>query len=454
MINETDLEAKILEFGTRIIEDMQKRAPQFNFRSAENALMNWALENEDLKINLFRLVDTLPSLHSASDVAKHIKEYFAEQKELATPIRLAAALSSSTVLSPFVAFAAKTQVANQSKRFIAGNTPNKALGALKKLRKSGLSFTIDLLGEAALSEEESKVYSERYLELIQTLKDINPEWIKKYPVKPEHPGDQTLVNVSIKLSSLYSQTRAIDFENSVKILSDRLTKLFREVKAANGVAYVDMEDCSLTDITIDVFKRVLEKEEFVDYPGFGLVLQAYLKRTHEDVTQFIEWARSKRKAETKIRLVKGAYWDSEYIMSKQRDWPCPVFTKKEHSDANYEKITRLLLNSTDVIYPAFASHNIRSVSHAINYAESVGVPKTKYEIQFLFGMGDEFKECLSEYGYLTRDYTPIGELLPGMAYLVRRLLENTANEGFLRQINFDKIDPYLLLKKPNELIES
>lgn len=449
MINEKDFEASILDFGLEIVKDMETMQGGFNFRSAENALMNWALENEDLKINLFRLVDTLPSLHSASDIARHIKEYFSDQKSINKSIRLAAKLSSSKILAPIIAAVAKKQISNQSKRFIAGTTPENSIKSLKKLRKQGITFTIDLLGEAALSEKESHEYSNRYLELIKALKNNNERIYNSYPVNPSHPADQNIVNISIKLSSLYSQTKALDFENSVNILTERLSQLFSEVKSANGIAYVDMEDCSMTDITIEVIKKTLSQAEFKNYSGFGIVLQAYLKRTKEDAINLIEWAK-KRETPISVRLVKGAYWDSEYIMSKQRDWPCPVFIKKEHSDASYEEITRILLEAGDVIYPAFASHNIRSISHAIKYAEAIGRSKNNFELQYLYGMGDEFKLAMAKRKFLVRDYTPIGELLPGMAYLVRRLLENTANEGFLRQIEFDKIDPSMLLKKPEK----
>ena len=448
MIDEKELEAKIFSFGSEIIKEMQNDKPKINLKSAENLLMNWALENEDLKVNLFRLVDTLPSLHSSSEIARHIKEYFANQNTLSTPIRTAASLSSIKAFSPIVALAAKKQVSSMSKRFIAGSTPADAIPSLKKLKTRGVCFTIDLLGEAALSETESSVYLNRYLELITALSKIDKEWKEKDFAQSNHPGEKSLVNVSIKLSSLYSQTKAIDFENSVKILKQKLSVLFAAVKEQNGVAYVDMEDCSLTDVTFAVVKDLLNSSEFRKYDGFGFVVQAYLKRSQDDIEQIIEWVK-RRGTRTKIRLVKGAYWDSEYIMAKQRDWPCPVFEKKEHSDASYELISKKLLDAHEFIYPAFASHNIRSLSHAICYAQALGIPSSHFETQFLYGMGDEFKDCLIEKGFLARDYTPVGDLLPGMAYLVRRLLENTANEGFLRQVNFDKIDPIMLLKKPN-----
>lgn len=447
MINEHDLEASILDFGTSIIQEMEKYQSTFSFRAAENALMNWALENETLKINLFRLVDTLPSLHTSSDIARHIKEYFADQKTVNPQIRLAAKLSSSPLMAPFVALVAKKQIRLQSKRFIAGTSPKNALPALKKLRAAGHAFTIDLLGETALSEVESKEYIDRYSDLITVLTENDHKISKSYPVLPDHPADKNIIHISIKLSSLYSQTKAIDFENSVNTLTERISNLFSQVKAAGGIAYIDMEDCSMTDITLAVLQKTLSQDEFKSYPGFGFVLQAYLKRTKKDVADCISWAR-KRGTPVCIRLVKGAYWDSETIMSRQRDWPCPVFEKKEHSDASYEEISRMLLDAGDIIYPAFASHNIRSMSHAIVYAETIGRKKSQFETQFLYGMGDEFKKALSHKGFLTRDYTPIGELLPGMAYLVRRLLENTANEGFLRQVEFDNIDPYILLRTP------
>jgi RHH-type proline utilization regulon transcriptional repressor/proline dehydrogenase/delta 1-pyrroline-5-carboxylate dehydrogenase len=146
--------------------------------------------------------------------------------------------------------------------------------------------------------------------------------------------------------------------------------------------------------------------------------------------------------------VKGAYWDSEIAWAKQKGWPIPVFLDKQETDANYEKLTGLLLESHDIVDAAFGSHNIRSLAHAIVAAKRVGVPKRGYEIQMLYGMGEPIRRAIIRNGERVRIYLPVGQLLPGMAYLIRRLMENTSNTSFLRQTYADEADINNLIAPP------
>lgn len=447
-MKEEHLESEIYDFGKEILDSLKEKAHGGNpFKKAENKLLEWTLKKEEIKINLFRFVDVLPSLHSSKSVVEHVHEYFDDIKGEIPFFKFALRFSPNSLLARIGARAVGSQIERMSRRFIVGKTGADALPYLKKLRKQGRTFTLDLLGETVLSEDESRIFINRYKDLIQTLSSVNKEWKTKYPLPFIHPKDHSIVNVSIKPSALFSQAKAQDFERSVSKLSDRLAELLFEVKNVGGAAYLDMEDCSFTDLTIALAKKVLLSEEFKDYPDIGFVLQAYLKRTEGDLNDLIQTLK-KRSCKTNIRLVKGAYWDTEVMLAKQRGWEVPVFEKKSHSDANYEKLTKIMVNATDVIYPAFASHNLRSLSHAIKYAELKGLSKQDFELQTLYGMGDEFKDEFVERGFLVREYSPVGELLPGMSYLVRRLLENTANEGFLRQTNFEELDVEKLLNKP------
>jgi RHH-type proline utilization regulon transcriptional repressor/proline dehydrogenase/delta 1-pyrroline-5-carboxylate dehydrogenase len=148
--------------------------------------------------------------------------------------------------------------------------------------------------------------------------------------------------------------------------------------------------------------------------------------------------------------VKGAYWDYETVIAAQNHWPVPVFTKKWQTDANYEKLTEFLLANVDWLVPAFGSHNIRSISHAMAVAEQLKVPPRRYEFQMLYGMADAIKESIQSLGHRVRIYTPYGQLLPGMAYLVRRLLENSSNDSFLRQGFAEGLSEEVLLMNPND----
>ena len=214
-------------------------------------------------------------------------------------------------------------------------------------------------------------------------------------------------------------------------VKERLRPIFRKAQQTGAFVNLDLEQFRYRDLTYGVFKELLEEQEFAGYAEAGVVVQAYLRDAEDDLRGLIDWARAHGRVIT-VRLVKGAYWDYETVLAAQEGWPAPVFTHKPDSDASYERLTRLMLEHPGQIRSAFASHNVRSLAHAIVTAEALGVPRNAYELQMLHGMGEPIKAAVKQLGLRVREYAPVGELIPGMAYFVRRLLENTANESFLR----------------------
>ncbi|MCB0333875.1 MAG: proline dehydrogenase family protein, partial [Bdellovibrionales bacterium] len=239
----------------------------------------------------------------------------------------------------------------------------------------------------------------------------------------------------------------LNFDKSVSVLSDRLRSLARLAKKNNALIYIDAEDTANNPIIYEVFRTVFAEEEFLDFPYPGVVLQAYARESERTLHSLIEFAQ-KRGKPIAIRLVKGAYWDSETVTSHQHDWPSPLFAIKESSDANYEKLARILIDNHQHVLPAFGSHNIRSLSFACCYAKEKGLTEKDFELQMLYGMAEPIARAFSKRGYLVRLYVPLGEMIPGMGYLVRRLLENTSNESFLRHTFFDDAEVEELLKEP------
>ena len=189
------------------------------------------------------------------------------------------------------------------------------------------------------------------------------------------------------------------------------------------------------------------EDEFRDVSDVGIVLQAYLPESQRDAADLLEWAR-RRGTPVWVRLVKGAYWDYETVVCQAHGWPVPVYQQKWESDANFERLTRFLMENYRWLRPALGSHNLRSLSHGIACARQLGVPEHAYELQMLYGMGAEQAQLLADRGHRVRIYTPFGELIPGMAYLVRRLLENTSNDSFLRQSFTEHVSIEELLMKP------
>ncbi len=233
----------------------------------------------------------------------------------------------------------------------------------------------------------------------------------------------------MKISALYSQITPTDPETALEKISARLRPILRRAKELGAFINFDMESYALKNLTLRLFETIFAEEEFADGPACGLALQAYLKDCEADLTRIIAWARAHRRVT--VRLVKGAYWDYETIIARQHHWPVPVFAHKAETDANFERLSLILLENADAVDTALGTHNVRSIAHALAQADRLGLDRRNFEFQMLHGMADPIKAAVLQLGCRLREYCPVGELLPGMAYLVRRLLENTSNEGFL-----------------------
>lgn len=448
-----DLELSVRQTGEHIFKSLdEESSPLFSKDTWYKKIMDWSMKNEHFKVQMFRFVDVLPYLQSSGEVAKHLKEYFAESgDDLPSVFNFGLGLGS---LAPgILAGAVKKNVTSMAKMFITGENPQDALPALKKARKQKITFTADLLGEATLSEKEAGDYLSRYLELIRWLAEDAKSWEPVPQIDEDENGPIPKVNVSVKVTALYSQIDEAAWDSSLDAVKDKLRQIFRTA-IANGVFInLDMEQYAHKDFLLRVFEDLVLEPEFRAYPHWGIVIQAYLRDAAADVDRLIDLAR-RRGTPFTVRLVKGAYWDFEVVLARQKGWPVPVYLNKKESDANFELCTRKLLDAYPHIRLALGSHNVRSISAAIAYARAKGLDPRALELQMLYGMADSIKRTLVREGFRLREYATIGELIPGMAYLVRRLLENTSNESFLRSKFSDNISPEVLLKNPQEDLAS
>ncbi len=411
-------------------------------------IMEWSMKNDQFKTQMFRFVDVLPYLNSSSEVTRHLKEYFADAgDELPSVFNFGVGLGS--LVPGVMAGAVKKNVTQMAKMFITGETPDEALPVLKKARKNGITFTVDILGEACLSETEAQEYTKKYLDLIEWLSKDAAKWDHNPQTDEDAFGHIPKVNVSIKLTALDSQIDVKAFEKSKERMKERVRPVFRLAMARGVFINVDMESYDLKDFTLAVFRDLLMEPEFRSYPHFGIVIQAYLRDSLKDLRDLVEFAK-KRETHFSVRIVKGAYWDYETVHAQAMGWPVPVYTDKRESDANYEECALLLLQNVKQIRMAVASHNVRTVSAVLVMAERLGVDPRAFEIQMLFGMADSIKKALVKQGLRVREYAPVGELIPGMAYLVRRLLENSSNQSFLRAKFAEGTSTEQLLKDPRE----
>jgi RHH-type proline utilization regulon transcriptional repressor/proline dehydrogenase/delta 1-pyrroline-5-carboxylate dehydrogenase len=415
----------------------------FEARDLLGRMIDWSMEDESLRAALFCFVDVLPSLGSSAEIGRHLEEYFSRvDHALSGLVYIAQALGAGTLIAPVV----RRNVVKLARRFIAEEIGHHLETVLAQLRKEPAAFTLDVVGEATVSDSEALAMQKRYLDLLRRLAAVSQSWpvIRQIDELPYGPIPR--VNLSVKLSSLCARFDPLDPATET-VVSERLRDLFGEAARLGAAVTVDMEQNAFREITLAIFRGVLEEQKFRQAPVAAIALQAYLKDAEKDVMELIHWAR-RHKRRIGIRLVKGAYWDSEIAWAKQKNWPIPVFLDKAETDANYERLSRLLLEAHDVIDAAFGSHNLRSLAYAIVAAKHLGVPVNGYEIQMLYGMAEPVRRAIIQNGQRVRVYLPVGELLPGISYLIRRLMENTSNTSFLRQTYAEKKDIDSLIKPP------
>ncbi len=448
--DQTQIEAQTQQIGGRLLTAALAAQPsRFSTDHWMQQASEWATQDEELKVRLFRLVDCMPMLDDPAALDRHVREYLSEDviERLPTGLRSALQAARSGILAPLAARAVRGATLAQARRFIAGTNPTEAAHAALAERRSHRGFTLDLLGEAVTSEEDATAYAAAYERLLVELAPVAARWAADPRVDQGPDGAMPRVNVSLKLSALDSQFDAIDPAGTTARVLGRLRPLMRLARRLGAQIHVDMESHATKDLTLAIFRAVAVEEEFRDWRDFGIVVQAYLRDTVRDLPELAAWART-RGTPVWVRLVKGAYWDYESIHARAAGWPVPVWERKWQTDACYEAATTYLLEQADVLRPALGSHNLRSLAHGMAVAEHLGVAKSSLEMQMLYGMGDPEKRAVTDAGWRLRVYMPYGQLVPGMAYLVRRLLENSSNDSFLRAGFVQHVPAEVLLQPP------
>src|SRR5256885_1947344 len=442
----TALQGEIERCGKHVFELVDKHPePLLSKAGFYKRLMTLSMRDERFKVQLFRFVDVLPSLRRSREIIEHLNEYFSDDgfgPLVNGGVRLARILP--WVTGPIL----RWNVSGMARQFIAGRNPDDVMATLRKRHAQKIGFTVDLLGEGVVSEAQADEYAARYLDLLDKLARETKGWADPLGKNSElFP----VVNLSVKISALYSQISPADPADAIAHLAPKLRPLLRRARELGAFINFDMESYAHKNITLELFKTIFTEEEFKNWPHAGIVIQAYLRDSEADLRDLIEWggARGTRFA---VRLVKGAYWDYETAKSRQNGWDCPVYLQKPESDTNFEALSQLLLENESIVTAAFGSHNVRSIAHAQALADQLGIDRGRFEFQLLYGMAGPVKRALVEMGYRVREYSPVGELLPGMAYLVRRLLENTSNEGFLRAKFSENVSESELLRDPADLI--
>src|SRR6266496_330487 len=318
------LQSEIEQRGRRIFELVDKY-PESLFSKAGfyQRLMTLSMRDERFKTQLFRFVAVLPSLRRSSEIIQHLEQYFSDTNNgfhalVGTGVRLAR-------LFPWIsAPVLRWNVSETARQFIAGRNPDDVIATLRKRRAQKIGFTVDVLGEAVVSEAEADEHAAFYGDLLDKLTRETKNWTDPLRKNAElFP----VVNLSVKISALYSQMSPAAPADAIAHLCSKLRPLLRRARELGAFINFDMESYALKNTTLELFKTVLTEDEFKDWPHVGIVIQAYLRDSEGDLRDLIDWGR-KRDTCFAVRLVKGAYWDYETTKSLQNGWDCPVYFQK------------------------------------------------------------------------------------------------------------------------------
>jgi proline dehydrogenase len=403
-------------------------------RALDAKAMALSSQDAELRAALFRFVDVTPACRSLDDLARHLAGYLEDVDEKPPPLRAAMKMAESRAGRTALGAAAAAGVKHMAHRFIVGDTPGAAVGELRSMWRDGIAASLDLLGEATVTAPEADRYAERCAGALDELARAYERVPERVQLEHDSLGRLPRANLSVKVSALTPLMRPEAPELGSGDAARRLRPLLERARDLGVHLHIDMESVDALETTLELVFALLDEPAFRDGPSAGVVLQAYLRESPQHLDRILEWARAGGRAQPLvIRLVKGAYWDHEVVEARQHGWRPPVFEQKADCDRNFEELTRRLLDARPLVRVAVGSHNLRSVAHAIAYNRAAGGEDRDLELQVLRGLGDDLGAAIAASGLRVRAYCPVGELVAGMAYLVRRLLENTSNESFLHE---------------------
>jgi proline dehydrogenase len=401
-------------------------------KALDDKAMDLASQDDQLRAALFRFVDVVPACRSLDDLARHLTGFLDEVPDRPPPLEVAMRMSGTKAGRAALGAAAAAGVRHMAHRFIVGETPREATKVLQELWRTGAASSVDLLGEATVTTAEADRYAARCAQALDELAVVYEGLPAKLQLERDGAGRLPRANLSVKVSALTPLLRPDAPEIGKRDAAPRLRGLLRRAAQRGAHLHIDMESFDSREAITDLVLELLSEPEFQDGPSAGLVLQAYLRDSPALCDRITAWAaQANRASPLTVRLVKGAYWDHEIVEARQHGWDAPVFEVKADSDRNFEDLTVRLLEARPSVRPAIASHNLRSIAHAVAHNRRLGAPDEDLELQVLRGLGDDLQHALAALGMRVRTYCPVGDLVAGMAYLVRRLLENTSNESFL-----------------------
>lgn len=399
-----------------------------------------------LRIHLLKFLAILPSLDhdlTGAEVKRvllealrrlladnHRAHFYKKKGEFrALPSWLEITLKSSLFIAEFIpsgplASFVRYSVKQMAKRFIAGETIEKAGESLKSLRDSSRDATLDQLGELVVSEKEADHYFNEVMKLIRG-------WSLYVKKGEKNKAGINCAHVSIKVSALCSDFRPLDFEGTYEKVAPRLIALLMAAKEEEVFLNIDAEHIHFRDLVFEIYRKaLLDTPELKFFSATGIVLQAYLRDAYPHLLKILELAKE-RGLLMPIRLVKGAYWDAETVEASAHGFNAPQFLNKEETDLHFRQLIIKIFEFYPHLSLCLAGHNFSDHAFAEVVRERFYPTVSPIEHQCLHMTYEALSTALSKMGWPVRNYIPVGSLLVGMAYLVRRIMENSSQVGVL-----------------------
>ncbi|MFO1511048.1 MAG: bifunctional proline dehydrogenase/L-glutamate gamma-semialdehyde dehydrogenase PutA [Steroidobacteraceae bacterium] len=345
---------------------------------------------------------------------------------------------ASRISEPVARAALRQSMKILGHQFVMGRSVAEALARASGKRERAYRYSFDMLGESALTAQDADKYFEKYRAAIQGISPLSGSGRKV----------EEADSISVKLSALHPRYEFAQRERVLTELGPRLLELVREARDASVGLTVDAEEADRLELSLELIDQVLTNEVTRDYDGFGLAVQAYQKRAPQVIDWLVERAGALHRRLC-VRLVKGAYWDSEVKRAQERGLSSyPVYTRKANTDVAYLACARRLAAASGVVHAQLATHNAHTVAWAAEHFTATGVP---FEFQRLHGMGEELYAHVvgGEWGnFPCRVYAPVGAHADLLPYLVRRLLENGANTSFVNRLVDASLPPESVVADP------
>lgn len=317
----------------------------------------------------------------------------------------------------------KASILFLSKEFVFADDMHEALEKAPKYPNH--KFAFDLLGESARTMKQADIYYKQYKNAVTLISDDFPYQGEALEERP---------NLSVKLTALYPRVELLKFSDLEEILLPKLVTLVEKIRDHNLTITFDAEEAYRNDAYLLLLTQLIKHPSFKDFAGIGVVIQAYQTRSYQIIEYIIALAKESGK-KIPIRLVKGAYWDTEIKYAQEQGMEhYPVFTKKEYTDLSYMACAKKILDNDEFIYPQFATHNAVTAASIIELAAD-----KKYEFQKLHGMGNVLHQELAKHRDI-RIYAPVGKTKDLLAYLIRRMLENGASANFVSKVHSDELN--------------